>query len=208
MPNVVLTGFEAFGDDPSGAGLNPSALAVRALHGKSILGHHVVSAVLPCVFGASADALKSLLKTYRPALVVCVGQAGGRKALSLERVAVNLDDADMADNTGVTRQDRSIVARGKTAYLCSLPVKKMQADVLQAGIACDLSMSAGTFVCNHVFYSLMHLLATRTSLRQTRGGFIHVPYLPEQALYNAAPSMALDTIVRGLRIAVKSALSH
>jgi pyroglutamyl-peptidase len=207
-PNILLTGFEAFGDDPSGAGLNPSALAVRALGGQIIEGHLVVAAVLPCVFGASTDALKKLIKTHRPALVVCVGQASERSAMSLERVAINLDDAPLPDNAGAQPQDTAIIAKGKAAYFSTLPVKKMLADVHSAGLACELSYTAGSFVCNHVFYNLMHLLATRASMKHMRGGFIHVPYLPEQAAPSGAPSMPLDTMVHGLRVAVKSALRH
>lgn len=195
---ILLTGFDAFG----GATLNPSWLAVQALHGRQILGHTVVAAQLPTVFDASLTELNALLKQHQPALVVCVGQAGGRKAMSLERVAINVNDAPIADNVGGQPVDTPVKPGAPAAYFTSLPIKAMLA-VLQAdGVAAEVSQTAGTFVCNHVFYGLMHALATQRALKHTRGGFIHVPWLPEQG----APNMPLDEIVRGLRLALRCAM--
>jgi pyroglutamyl-peptidase len=204
LPCVLLTGFEAFGDDPSGQGLNPSALAARALHGKRIAGHRMVASVLPCVFGQSVTALKALVLAHRPALVVCVGQAGGRAGISIERIAVNLDDAPLPDNAGRMLHNTPVVASGPAAYFSTLPVQAMLAALQRAGTPCELSSSAGHFVCNHVFYALMHLLAKKKST--VRGGFVHVPYLPEQAAASGAPSMALDEMTKGLSVAVRAAL--
>jgi pyroglutamyl-peptidase len=204
LPCVLLTGFEAFGDDPSGQGLNPSALAVGALHGKRIAGHRVVASVLPCVFGQSITTLKALVLAHRPVLVVCVGQAGGRAGISIERIAVNLDDAPLPDNAGRMLHNTPVVAGGPAAYFSTLPVQAMLAALQRAGAPCELSSSAGHFVCNHVFYALMHLLAKKKSA--VRGGFVHVPYLPEQAADICAPSMALDEMTRGLSVAVRAAL--
>ena len=195
---ILLTGFDAFG----GAALNPSWLAVRALHGRRILGHTVVAAQLPTVFGASLHELNTLLNKHQPALVVCVGQAGGRKALSLERVAINVNDAPIADNAGGQPVDTPVKPGAPAAYFTSLPIKAMLAALQADGVAAEVSQTAGTFVCNHVFYGLMHALATRRELKHTRGGFIHVPWLPEQG----TPGMALDDIVRGLRLASRCAL--
>jgi pyroglutamyl-peptidase len=205
LPCILLTGFEAFGDDPSGQGLNPSALAVRALHGKRIAGHRVVASMLPCVFGQSVTTLKALVLAHRPALVVCVGQAGGRAGISIERIAVNLDDAPLPDNAGRMLHNTPVVAKGPAAYFSTLPVQAMLAALQRAGTRCELSSSAGHFVCNHVFYALMHLLAKKKSV--VRGGFVHVPYLPEQAAGSGAPSMALDEITQGLSVAVRAALA-
>jgi pyroglutamyl-peptidase len=205
LPCVLLTGFEAFGDDPSGQGLNPSALAVRALHGKRIAGHRVVASVLPCVFGQSITALKALLLAHRPALIVCVGQAGGRVGISIERIAVNLDDAPLPDNAGQMRHNTPVVPNGPSAYFSTLPVQAMLAALQRAGTPCELSSSAGHFVCNHVFYALMHLLAKKKSA--VRGGFVHVPYLPEQAAASGAPSMVLSEMTQGLSVAVRAALA-
>ncbi len=195
---ILLTGFDAFG----GATLNPSWLAVKALHGRRVLGHTVVAAQLPTVFDTSLSGLTALLKQHQPVLVVCVGQAGGRSALSLERVAINVNDAPIADNAGGQPVDTPVKPRAPAAYFTSLPIKAMLATLQAQGVAAEVSQTAGTFVCNHVFYGLMHTLATRRELKHTRGGFIHVPWLPEQGI----PSMALDEIVRGLRLAVRCAL--
>lgn len=195
---ILLTGFDAFG----GSSLNPSWLAARALHGRQILGHTVVAAQLPTVFDASLTALNALLTQHRPALAICVGQAGGRSALSLERVAINVNDAPIADNAGGQPVDTPVKPGAPAAYFTSLPIKAMLAALHADGVAAEVSQTAGTFVCNHVFYGLMHALATRRELKHTRGGFIHVPWLLEQG----TPGMALDDIVRGLRLALRCAL--
>lgn len=195
---VLLTGFDAFG----GEAINPSWLAVQALHGRQIAGHRVVAAQLPTKFGESLAALRALLIQHQPALVVCVGQAGGRGAISLERVAINVNDAPLADNAGAQPVDTPVVPAAPAAYFSSLPIKAMRAALQREGIAAEVSQTAGTFVCNHVFFGLMHALATRPALHHTRGGFVHVPWLPGQG----TPSMALDETVRGLSLAVRCAL--
>lgn len=197
-PTVLLTGFDPF----DGAALNPSWLAVKALHGRQVHGHRIVAAQLPTVFGASLRALDALLQTHQPVLAICVGQAGGRSALSIERVAINVNDAPIADNAGARPIDTPVIEGAPSAWFSGLPIKAMQAALQAEGTAAEVSQTAGTFVCNHVFYGLMHTLATRPTLRHTRGGFIHVPWLPEQG----TPHMALDDIVRGLRVAVRCAL--
>jgi pyroglutamyl-peptidase len=198
-PRVLLTGFDAFG----GAVINPSWLAVQALHGRQVMGHTVVAAQLPTVFGASLQVLGTLLAKHQPALVVCVGQAGGRNAISLERVAINVDDAPIPDNAGARPIDAPVVPGAPAAHFSTLPIKAMLAALQREGLPVEVSQTAGTFVCNHVFYSLMQTIATRPELRHTRGGFVHVPWLPEQG----APSMALDDVVRGLRVALRAALT-
>lgn len=209
LPSVLLTGFDPFGDiGPAGLVLNPSWMAVEALQGKRIAGHRIVAAQLPTVFGASALELARLLKLHKPALVICVGQAGGRSAVSLERVAINVNDARIPDNTGAQPVDTPVVQGGPAAYFGTLPIKAMLQALQTAGIAAEVSQTAGTFVCNHVFYALMHALATQRGLKRTRGGFIHVPYVPEQVAGQSMPSMPLEDIVRGLRLAVASALAN
>ena len=196
---VLLTGFEAF----DGATLNPSWLAVEALNGESIRAHTVVAAQLPTTFEGALHELTSLLQVHKPALVICLGLAGGRKGLSLERVAINVIDARIADNAGRRPIDTPVVAGGPAAYFSTLPIKAMLQALQQAGIASEVSQTAGTFVCNHVFYALMHALATKRLLQAVRGGFIHVPYLPGQG----TPCMVLDDMVHGLRLAIDCALS-
>lgn len=209
LPSVLLTGFDPFGDiGPAGLVLNPSWMAVEALQGKRIAGHRIVAAQLPTVFGASALELVRLLKLHKPALVICVGQAGGRSAVSLERVAINVNDARIPDNTGSQPVDTPVVQGGPAAYFGTLPIKAMLQALQTAGVAAEVSQTAGTFVCNHVFYALMHALATQRGLKRTRGGFIHVPYVPEQVAGQSMPNMPLQDIVRGLRLAVASALAN
>ncbi len=199
LPVVLVSGFDPFGGDA----VNPSWLAVQPLHGKQIAGHRVVAAQLPTVFDQSLVALRKLLLMHRPALVICTGQAGGRAALSLERVAINVNDARIADNAGSQPIDTPVAANGPAAYFSSLPVKAMLQALQKAGINAEVSQTAGTFVCNHVFYGLMHELATRRGFAGTRGGFIHVPWLPEQG----QPSMSVGEITQGLKLAIRCALT-
>ena len=197
---VLLTGFEPF----NGAAVNPSWQAVQALHNRQIGGRRIVAAQLPTVFGDSLRALDTLLDQLRPELVICVDQAGGRAALSLERVAINVNDAPIPDNAGSQPVDTPVAPGAPAAYFSTLPIKAALAALQAEGLPAEVSQTAGTFVCNHVFYGLMHRLASHPGLRQTRGGFVHVPWLPEQG----NPAMALEDVVRGLRIIVRTALSN
>lgn len=199
FPTVLVTGFDPFGPNT----VNPSWMAVQGLHGRQIGGHRIVGAQLSTVFGHSLETLRELLLKHRPALAICIGQAGGRGALSLERVAINVNDARIADNAGAQPVDTPVVAGGPAAYFSTLPIKAMLASLLEEGINAEVSQTAGTFVCNHVFYGLMHELATRPELRHTRGGLIHVPWLPSQG----QPSMRLDEIVQGMKVGIECALA-
>lgn len=199
LPTVLLTGFDPFGGDS----LNPSWLAVQSLQGRRIAGHKVVAAQLPTVFGASLVELARLLREHRPALVIGVGQAGGRAAISLERIAINVNDARIPDNAAAQPIDTPVVAGGPAAYFTTLPIKAMLLALQGEGMAVEVSQTAGTFVCNHVFYGLMHHLATRRGFKRVRGGFVHVPWLPEQG----QPSMTTDELVRGLRLLIATALA-
>ena len=202
-PCVLLTGFDAF----AGADTNPSWLAVQALQGEVIHGHILLAAQIPTTFKGAPRALARLLKRHKPALVICAGQASGRSALSIERIAINISDARIADNRGEQPIDTPVVPGGPAAYFSTLPIKAMLEAIVQAGIAAEVSQTAGTFVCNHVFYGLMHALATQDAFKHTRGGFIHVPNLPGQGLPGQGLSnMALDEMVHGLRLAVMCAL--
>ncbi len=199
LPSVLLTGFDAFGD----ALINPSWLVAQALHGRRIAGHAIVAAQLPTVFGRSLRQLAALLKQHRPTLVICLGLAGGRSAISLERVAININDARIADNAAQQPIDHPVVPGAPAAYFSSLPIKAMLRALDKAGIAAEVSQTAGTFVCNQVFYGLMHELATRRALKNTRGGFVHLPFVPRQG----TPNMPLEEMQRGLRIAIGCALA-
>ena len=203
IPTVLLTGFEPFG----GESVNPSWEIARALDGWHCEGHVVHAARLSCVFGQALAELDAAIAAHRPALVVCLGQAGGRAELSIERVAINVDDARIPDNLGGQPIDTAIHADGPAAYFSTLPIKAIARDVRAAGIAAAVSNSAGTFVCNHVFYALMHRLATAPALARARGGFVHVPFTPEQTGGNpGVPAMALDVQIEGVRHALRSAI--
>ncbi len=197
MKTVLLTGFEPFG----GETINPSGEIARQLHGTVIAGHRVAGALLPCVFGAAITELKKQIRTTKPVLVICIGQAGGRAEVTPERVAINVDDARIADNAGRQPVDRPIVRGGPAAYWSTLPVKAITAELRRREIPAAVSQTAGTFVCNHVFYGLMHELRGQ---QKVRGGFIHVPFLPEQA--KGQPSLTLATMVAAIEAAIRVAL--
>jgi pyroglutamyl-peptidase len=195
--SILVTGFEPFGSEP----VNPSALVAQALHGRTIDGVPVIGLVLPCVFGVSIDALRAALLEYRPQLVLALGQAAGRSGFSLERVAINVDDARIPDNAGAQPIDMPVVAKAAAARFTTLPIKAMASALREAGHPAEVSYSAGTFVCNHVFYGLQHLLARR---RSVRSGFMHLPLLPEQAarMEGGAPSLTLATMIEGVALAL------
>ena len=202
LPRVLLTGFEPFG----GESVNPSWEIARTLDGWHCEGHVVHGVRLSCVFGEAMRELDAALARHAPALVVCLGQAGGRPEISIERVAINVDDARIPDNRGRQPVDDAVVAGGPAAYFSTLPIKALAHDLRAAGVAASVSNTAGTFVCNHVFYALMHRLATVPALARTRGGFVHVPYTPEQVAGRDVPAMALAMQVEGIREALGSAL--
>ena len=202
LPTVLIAGFAPFdGDD-----VNPSAQIAHALDGATIAGHRVIGAVLPVEFARALPALDALIDTHRPALVLALGLAAGRGMISLERVAINLIDARIADNAGAQPVDVAVVENAPNAYFSTLPLKAMLAALQAAGIPAALSHSAGTFVCNQVFFGLAHRLATRDA--RVRGGFIHVPCLPEQAArHGDASTMPLTRMVEGVRLCVATALT-
>lgn len=189
---ILLTGFEPFG----GEFINPSWLAVQAaavLLGES--GHEAVAVEVPCEFGRSVEVLRSALDEVRPDIVLCVGQAGGRERVSLERVAINVDDARIPDNAGRRPIDEPVVAGGAAAYFTTLPIKACRQAVEQQGVPVEVSQSAGTYVCNHLFYGLMHLLA---DLDGVCGGFVHVPFSTEQAAEHGAPGLPIGAMATAL----------
>jgi pyroglutamyl-peptidase len=198
MKTVLLTGFEPFG----GEKVNASAEVARRLHGAVIGGHRVQAAILPCVFGAAITGLKRQIHAVRPELVVCLGQAAGRAEITPERVALNVDDARIPDNAGRQPVDRPVVRGGPAAHWSTLPIKAIVRALQARGIPAAVSQTAGTFVCNHVFYGLMHALRRQ---RRVRGGFIHLPVLPTQAR-RGRPGLALAVAVTGVRTAVAVAL--
>lgn len=200
MRHILVTGFEPFG----GETINPSWEVVKQLEGMIIDDCRVVTRQLPCVFGESLTVLNAAIDELNPAVVIAVGQAGGRVDITVERVGINVDDARIPDNRGQQPIDVAIVPGGPAAWFSSLPIKAMVAAMREKGIPASVSQTAGTFVCNHVMYGLLHKIGENA---ERKGGFIHIPYLPEQAAAHAgAPSMAAQTVKDALEIAITVAL--
>jgi pyroglutamyl-peptidase len=219
LPTLLLTGFEPFGGDTT----NPSALVATALQGRLIEARtpgapvpraRVQSLVLPCCFAEAPQALAQALQQWQPLAVLALGLAAGRAALTPERVAVNLADARIADNAGAQPRDEAVLAGGPAAYFSTLPVKAMVAAMQSVGAPAALSLTAGSFVCNQVFYRLMHQLALQPGVQAgaqaVRGGFMHLPLLPEQAAGPAgqAPSLPLALQVAAVQAALAAVLEH
>ena len=202
MKRILVTGFGPFG----GELVNPALEAVKLLEGRVLAQHLLVTRELPVVRFEAITTLVRHIQEVDPVLVLAIGQAGGRIEITPERVAINVDDYRIPDNGGNQPVNDPVVAGGPVGYWSQLPVKAMVQALKDQGIPASVSSSAGTFVCNHLFYGLMHFLAGEGGKR--RGGFIHVPYLPEQAArLGGQPSMGLETLVRGLEVAVTTAVS-
>ena len=198
---ILVTGFEPFG----GEQVNAAWQVAQALDGQRIAGCTVQALCLPCVFGQSLQVLQGALQAVNPAVVLALGQAAGRCDLSVERVAINVDDARIPDNAGAQPVDQPVIAGAPDAYFSRLPIKAIVAALREAGLPASVSQSAGTFVCNHVFFGLMHALRRR---RSVRAGFVHLPVLPEQvAAHPGQPSLPLATMVQGLRVAMHTAVT-
>ncbi len=199
---VLVTGFEPFGGDA----FNPSQEIARQLHGLAVgRRHRVVAGLLPCVFGEARLELRRLMRRHEPELVICVGLAADRREITPERVAINIDDARIADNAGARPVDRPVVRGGPAAYWSTLPIKAIVAALIRHNLPAAISQTAGTFVCNHVFYGLMHDLARSGRGGRVRGGFIHVPRARESG--EGGPALPLATLVEAMRIAVETAVA-
>lgn len=191
---ILLTAFDPFG----GERVNPAQQAVAAVADR-IAGAQIVKILVPTVFGTAGDVVAEAIEREKPDAVLCIGQAGGRPDLTVERVAINIDDARIADNAGNQPVDRPIVPEGPAAYFATVPVKAMVAAIRAANIPASVSNSAGTFVCNHLLYRVLHKLNGTAA----RGGFLHVPFLPSQVTEGRQlPSMSQEEIVRGIEAAL------
>jgi pyroglutamyl-peptidase len=197
---VLVTGFEPFDRGV----VNPSQRLVEELEAAPPDNVELATAVLPVAYARAADALRDALRAAEPDLVICFGQADGRTGISVERFAHNLNSADPVDNDGVS-SSAEIDPAGPVAYRSTLPVTEIVAELRAAGIPAAESRDAGGFLCNHVFYVLMRALEHERP--QARGGFVHVPLLPEQALEKSAPSMPLATLVDAARVVIRRSVS-
>jgi pyroglutamyl-peptidase len=196
---VLVTGFEPFGGEKT----NPSWDVCKQLP-KEIAGLRVETCLVPCEFRRAIEVVAEAIERTHPALLISLGQAGGRARIGIERVAINVDDARIPDNAGHQPIDEWVAANGPPAYFASVPVKAMAAAVRAAGVPAEVSNTAGTFVCNHLMYGALHYL--EASGYRTRAGFIHVPYSEEQAAgHRDSPSMSIATMVRGVTAAILAA---
>ena len=200
---ILITGFEPFG----GETVNPSWEVAKQLDGLSVAGAQLVAVQLPCVFSKSLLALSDALEAHHPNMVLSLGQADGRSDFSIERVAINVCDARIPDNEGAQPIDEPVVPDGPAAYFSSLPIKKMAAALKAQGFPVAISQTAGTFVCNQVFYGLQHALAGKGLM----SGFVHVPLMPVQAAKRAGPSLAsmsTETLKAALLCALETLVRH
>lgn len=200
MRKLLLTGFEPFG----GEKVNPSWEIARSLDGEEIGGHLVVARRLPVVWNQALEVMAGLIDQLQPDLIVAMGQSGGRAEICPERVAINVSDSPSADNSGVVLTDEPIDGGGPVAFWSTLPIKAMVAAMREAGVPARVSNTAGTYLCNHIMYGTLHLLAQREL--GIPAGFIHVPGLPEQMAPRSKgePSLGLETQVRGIRAALRT----
>ena len=190
MSKILVTGFEPFAT----SSLNPSGEIVKAL-----IGDDLVTAVLPVVFGQASSQLRELIDLHKPSAVLCLGQAEGRSEMTPERIAINVDNARIADNAGNQPLEQRIIADGPDGHFSTLPIEKMVASMKAAGIPASISLSAGTFVCNHIFYVLQDYLKDSS----IKSGFMHVPLMDEQRKeFPTLPTMPIRQMVAGVQISL------
>lgn len=199
---VLVTGFTPF----AGEETNPSWEIVKELP-DNIAGYRIEKLNVPTEFGKAIDVTSKAIDKIQPKVVLCFGQAGGRSRMSVERVAINVDDARIADNAGKQLIDEPIRRNAPAAYFCTVPVKAMVANMVRAGVPAEVSNSAGTFVCNHLIYGVLHHIASQGYAM--RAGFVHVPYLETQILNRAdTASLSLPTMINGAKAAIIAAVRN
>lgn len=200
---LLLTAFDPFG----GSSVNPGLEAVKLVADR--IGEvEIIKLEVPTVFGKSIETVAAKMAQVSPDAVLCIGQAGGRCDLTVERVAINLDDARIPDNMGQQPIDVPVFADGPAAYFSNLPIKAMVAKIREAGLPASVSNTAGTFVCNHLMYGVLYHIAK--GYPGVRGGFLHVPFAPDQTvdLSAPAPSMGVGDIARGIEAAIRAIAEH
>ena len=202
MKKILVTGFDPFG----GEKVNP-ALEVIKLLPKKIGENEVRILEIPTVYKKSVEKIEKEIESYKPDYVLSIGQAGGRASISIERVAINIDDFRIKDNEGNQPIDENIFEDGENAYFSTLPIKSIQDELSKNNIPSSISNTAGTFVCNHVLYGVLYLIEKK--YKGKKSGFIHIPFLPEQVVDKRnTPSMELSTIVKGLTAAIEAIVKN
>ena len=191
---IIVTGFDPFG----GETINPSIECVKAL--PEIEGVELIRLELPTVFKESAKRLNEVINDVKPDAVLSVGQAGGRPGITMERIAINVDDARIPDNISQQPIDEEIQLDGEAAYFTTLPIKRIVKAIREAGISAEVSNSAGTFVCNHIMYQA--LFAATKADKPFKAGFMHIPFIPEQT--TDKPSLSLEESTKALQIAIET----
>lgn len=200
---ILVTGFDPFG----GEKVNPAYEAVKLLP-DNIAGAEIIKMEIPTVFSGSSEAVEEGICKYHPDVVLCVGQAGGRSSVTIEKVGINLAEARIPDNNGEQPMDIPLREDGETAYFATVPVKAMVKNVRVHGIPCNISYTAGTYVCNSILYNVLYL--AKKKYPDIRGGFIHVPYALEQVVDkpDGTPGMSLETIAKALEYAVEAVVEN
>lgn len=197
---VLITGFDPFG----GEKINPAWEAVKGIK-DTIEGAEIIKLEIPTVFNKSIEKVKEAMELEKPDIVLCIGQAGGRYDMTVERVAINVDDARIEDNEGNQPIDIPVFEDGENAYFSNLPIKAMVEEIKGQGIPASISNSAGTFVCNHIMYGVLYHI--NKTYKNMRGGFIHVPFINEQVLDKKnQPYMPVEHITKALEAAIKAAV--
>ena len=194
---ILLTAFTPF----DGESINPALEAMKLLPDK-IGNLEVLKLEVPTVFGKSARLVLETIEQEKPDFVLSIGQAGGRAEITPERIAINIDDAGIPDNEGNQPVDQPIYLDGENAYFSTLPVKAMVEAIKKEGLPAALSNSAGTYVCNHLMYSVLYYI--QINALPIQAGFIHVPYIPEQTVVKKdKSSLPLQDIVKGLKASIE-----
>jgi len=198
----LVTGFTPF----NGEKINPSWQIVKALPG-AVSGYKIIKLRVPTEFGRSINVVIKAIDKLKPDIVLCLGQAGGRAQMSVERVAINVNDARIVDNAGVQPTDEAIAEDAPAAYFCTLPVKAMMQSMLDQNIPAEVSNTAGTFVCNHLIFGVLHHIALRQY--PIRAGFMHVPFVDSQVVgRDDVPSLTLPAMIEATKAAIIAAIKH
>lgn len=201
---ILITGFEPFGE----SAINPSQMLVESLNERDFQKAALIKAVLPVDQAKAPEKLTGLIAQHQPDALLAFGLALGRPKISLERVALNLKDFRIPDNQGVTVTDQPIHPDGPAAYFSTLPLRSMLNALVSAGIPAELSLSAGSYLCNLVFYIMMHTLALQGLNRSA--GFVHLPALPEQAAESkkSMPSLSFNYLVEAAKILINEVIKY